>query len=370
MLNASNFVMGMLFVCVASVAPGSASPQQDCGNPCGKPTAWQDFNSFTLKTSIPGQSAYSKWQGKFDAKSNDIQVDVEHSQSGSIIRGKILMIGGRVMAIQGPIATPDHEIDALDGVVLELQLVMKLLGRALPSGPASVSSAKAIDYTDTKTGVKVATQSAGETFQPPWRVAGKLKKVGPDAIEFSLTFTSRNDQAPGAEKQEQITLFEGMLFNTRNAKIDDQFNLETWKLFDVGPQSRNQKGATIIDFSAAPLIGTYKTVADVHKNIELGNYVGEPDTAKDFTGFWKTDCEDGFGLQIKHYGTDGKYSIVFCGPGGCGNPANEGRKTFITKDSHFQVISEDELKEQSGGGWETYHRCTRDTHPVLKDREP
>jgi hypothetical protein len=111
-------------------------------------------------------------------------------------------------------------------------------------------------------------------------------------------------------------------------------------------------------------------VADVHKNIELGNYVGEPDTAKDFTGFWKTDCEDGFGLQIKHYGTDGKYSIVFCGPGGCGNPANEGRKTFITKDSHFQVISEDELKEQSGGGWETYHRCTRDTHPVLKDREP
>jgi len=54
-------------------------------------------------------------------------------------------------------------------------------------------------------------------------------------------------------------------------------------------------------------------VADVHKNIELGNYVGEPDTAKDFTGFWKTDCEDGFGLQIKHYGTDGKYSIVFCG---------------------------------------------------------
>jgi len=41
---------------------------------------------------------------------------------------------------------------------------MKLLGRALPSGPASVSSAKAIDYTDTKTGVKVATQSAVKPF--------------------------------------------------------------------------------------------------------------------------------------------------------------------------------------------------------------
>ena len=72
---------------------------------------------------------------------------------------------------------------------------------------------------------------------------------------------------------------------------------------------------------------------------------------------------------IKHFGADGKYSIVFCGPGGCGDPANEGRKKFITKDPHYQVISEDEIREQSGEEWETYRRCTKDTHPVLKLKE-
>ena len=74
-------------------------------------------------------------------------------------------------------------------------------------------------------------------------------------------------------------------------------------------------------------------------------------------------------MQIKHFGKDGKYSIVFCGPGGCGDPQNEGRKTFISKDPHYQVLSEDELKEQTPDGWDTYHRCTKDTNPVLKYRD-
>ena len=32
-------------------------------------------------------------------------------------------------------------------------------------------------------------------------------------------------------------------------------------------------------------------------------------------------------------------------------------------------ISESEIKERSANGWDTYHRCTRDTHPVLKYKE-
>ena len=144
-------------------------------------------------------------------------------------------------------------------------------------------------------------------------------------------------------------VFEGKFFNAADTKIDDRLNLETWKVFGVGPQSRKQQGATILDYGAAPATTIYKTVADVRKQLAADDYAGELDPARDFTGFWKTDCADAFGLQIKHFGTDGKYSIVFCGPGGCGDPADEGRKTFITKDPHFQVVSEDELKQQTAG---------------------
>jgi len=148
MTNTRSYILGVFCVCFALVAASNASQQQGCDSPCGKPTTWQDFNGFTLKASTPGQSTYYKWQGNFDEKSSDIQVDVEYSQSGPIIKGKILMIGGRVMAMQGPIAKSGYEIDTLDAAILELQLVKKLLGRALPSGPASVSSEKTIDYAD------------------------------------------------------------------------------------------------------------------------------------------------------------------------------------------------------------------------------
>jgi len=358
------FILLCVFLCAAPIASASMSQQKPCGDPCGKPTAWQDFNSFSLKVTSPGQPAYALYEGRSDRETNDIQINIENSQPGSIAKGKILMIGGRVMAIQGPITEPGYEIDALDGAVLQLQLVTKLLGRALPGGPATVKAYQQVNYSDAKTGIQIATPSAGGIIQPPWHVVGYLKQIQPDVIEFNLTLTS-----PGQHQKKNTAALSGRLFNTASTKIDDHLSLDKWSLFGVGPQSRKQGDATIIDYSAAAETTAYKTVADVRRKLVADNYAGEPDPSKDFTGFWKTDCEDAWGLQIKHFGAAGKYSLVFCGPGGCGDPENEGRKTFITQDPHFQVISEDELKEQTASGWETYRRCTRDTHPLLKYKD-
>jgi len=346
----------------ALTVSGSTTQQQHCQDPCGKPTAWQEFNSFSLKVTPPGQSGYSIYQGTFDKETSDIQIDIENSQSGSINKGKILMIGGRIMASRGPITEPGYEIDALDGAILELQLVTKMLGRAIPEGPGNITSSRRVDYADSQTGIQIATPSAKGMIQPPWSVVGELKRGQDDSIEYHLMLTFRSTE----DKGKSTMSFSGKLFNGKDTKIDDQMSLAAWNVFGVGPQSRKQDGATIIDYSAAPETIVYKTVADVRKKLAVDDYPGEPDASKDFTGFWKTSCENAFGLQIKHYGKEGEYSIVFCGPGGCGDTENEARKTFISKDPHYQVISEDELKEQIQDGWDTYHRCTKDTNPLLK----
>jgi len=114
----------------------------------------------------------------------------------------------------------------------------------------------------------------------------------------------------------------------------------------------------------------YKKVADIRKKHAADDFQGERDPSKDFTGFWKTSCDDAFGLQIMPFGSDGKYSVVFCGPGGCGTPGEDGRNTFITKDSHYTVVSDTELKiRHNDDTWETYHRCTTETRPILKYKE-
>ena len=114
----------------------------------------------------------------------------------------------------------------------------------------------------------------------------------------------------------------------------------------------------------------YKIVADIRKKIAEDDYPGEPDPSNNFTGFWKEDCEQAFGLQIMPYGKDGKYSVTFCGPGGCGTAGEDGKNTFITKDPDYEVVSESKIKVRNvDNGWDTYYRCTRDTHLILKYKQ-
>jgi hypothetical protein len=96
--------------------------------------------------------------------------------------------------------------------------------------------------------------------------------------------------------------------------------LDEWSVFGLGVQTRKEGNGTVYDYGAVPTTATYKRVADVRKKIARDDYPGEPDSSKNFTGFWKENCEEAFGLQIMPYSKDGKYSVIFCGPG-----AAEGR---------------------------------------------
>jgi hypothetical protein len=154
------------------------------------------------------------------------------------------------------------------------------------------------------------------------------------------------------------------------AKVDDAMQLAGWDIFKIGPKIHKDGTGTTIDWGATPAAGEYKLVSDVRKKIAADDYPGESDPSKNFTGFWKEDCDEAFGLQIMPYGKDGRYSVTFCGPGGCGTVGEDGRNTFITKDPDYDVISESKLKiRNAANDWDTYVRCTKDTHPVLKYKD-
>ena len=270
---------------------------------------------------------------------------------------------------EGPVTEPGYEIDALDAPVLEQELVVRLLGAALPRGPEEIKGVRKIDHKSEKTGIQFATPSAQGFISAPWSVSGDVKVVAPNVIEYELRLTAAGTGNPAGRGGEYAANFEGHLFKIASAKIEDSMPLGGWNLSSVGVQTRTEGNGTAIDYGTAPTPAPYKTVADIRKKIAEDDYPGEPDPSKNFTGFWKEDCDQAFGLQIMPHGTGGKYSIVFCGPGGCGDPDREGRTTFITKDRDYEVISEGEIRERSANGWDTYHRCTKDTHPVLKYEE-
>jgi hypothetical protein len=356
-------LIALSVVLVVSRAIAADAP---CDDPCGKPTSWFDFNVFTLKVTFPNSKAYGLWHGQWDKVSMDIQIEAETSDGTAPKTGKILMISGRVMAVKGEVGEPGYEMDALDGAVLQQQLVLRLLGAALPDGVKGVKGSRKIDYSKQKTGIQFATPSAQGFITPPWRVKGTVTLVARDVVEYDLALTSGVRGKPVQQGGIYAANFSGRLSKSSSAKLDDSMSLQSWTLFGVGVQTKKAGDATIYDYTSAPSAEMYQTIADIRKQVAADNYPGERDVNKDFTGFWKSKCEDAFGLQIKPYGADGKYAIVFCGPGGCGNP-DEARKTFITGDRNFEVVSEDELIEiYRSGEKQRSVRCTKDPHPVLK----
>lgn len=83
----------------------------------------------------------------------------------------------------------------------------------------------------------------------------------------------------------------------------------------------------------------------------------------DFTGMWKEDCQEKFGLQIKPAGDD-LYSVSFCGPGGCFKPGSYRPNTKIVGDPLYEQVSESKLKiKQADGTVALFSKCSADPTP-------
>ncbi|HYL86707.1 MAG TPA: hypothetical protein VE263_20950 [Candidatus Angelobacter sp.] len=84
----------------------------------------------------------------------------------------------------------------------------------------------------------------------------------------------------------------------------------------------------------------------------------------DFTGFWKVNCTDAFGVQIKKQ-SGNLFSVSFCGPGGCFAPGKWMPNTPIIGDPKYRVIDPTTIEIGQEKGWDRYTRCTTDTNPKL-----
>lgn len=90
----------------------------------------------------------------------------------------------------------------------------------------------------------------------------------------------------------------------------------------------------------------------------------------DYTGFWKGNCSDGFGVQIKPAG-DQMYSVSFCGPGGCDEPGEWTPNTRIEGDPNYKVISPEKMdirRIDEKHAFNTYIKCTSNPTWTVKQQ--
>lgn len=358
-------VASVILLAVVFPMPFAAGASCNKDPECDDATAWYDFTRVVLRQTAPGSAEGIEWVASFDHDAADASIDVATHGSSKPMSGTVALIGGRVMLSKGLLLEAGYEIDALDAPVLSIKLLMSVLGRIFPNGPDDLVGSRNVDHTDS-VGIKFATSSASGYIPAPWHVAGQISKLvdGKVVFDIVLSVPPERDDAPKSSSTMKLS---GELAVLGRPVFLDTDSLAGWTTYGLGPQQIKQGASTILDYGAsADDAMRYRTVGDVRAFIATEDHPGTRDATKDFTGFWKQECDEPYGLQIRHHGEDGKYSIVFCGPGGCGEPS-QSRLTFITGDKGFQVVSETELIQlgRSGDG-QTYYRCTKETHPVLK----
>jgi hypothetical protein len=362
----TSFPLRLMLLAVSALlalSVSSISAACDKQNPaaCSKPTAWNEFESVRLKVQQGNATTPIEWFLQTSRETNDIRVEIDFPDSKKPMRGVAMMVGGYTLLLKGSGFVAGQEIDALDGPVLSIGLLANVLGRALPNGPLLQPGSVKVNYKDQKVGIKFATPSAGGYVPPPWSVNGALVANADGSHDFDLTLTwSQKEQSnEGLQMTMRMT---GQLKHLKNFKIDDSMSLDGWQVFGIGPIVEKTSSGTRYDYGATPSKTTSKTVADIRKAIADELSPGEPDLSTNYAGFWKQSCSDTFGLRIKPADAPGMYTVTFCGPGGCGDEGRE-RKTYLTGDKHYKVVSPTELHVGRGDNKSTYKKCSEKMLP-------
>lgn len=355
-----------LFVATMLLAP--AMEVLACGNDpeCSTLENWARFTSISLTLSTPGKPGLAAWKARFDRKTNDILIDVDVTAVPGGMKGSIAMVGGRVMFTKGLKLERGYEIDAIDAPVLSMQLVLRLLDRVFPGGPVSVPRERRIDRHET-IGIKYATPSADGRIPAPWNLTGTVARTPKGVVAYDLVLEyPAESRAPGGSKQKMHMV--GELAESREPVFDDESSLVGWTAYGVGPQEEQAGNATILDYGAKRQDrSSFRTVGDVRTYLADEFSPGKPDSTRDFTGSWKGKCSDDFGLKILHHGDEGKYAVLFCGPGGCDDIATA-RLTYITGDKGYTVVHDDELLAGRGPKKERYIRCSKEVGSIAVPR--
>jgi Zn-dependent protease with chaperone function len=89
----------------------------------------------------------------------------------------------------------------------------------------------------------------------------------------------------------------------------------------------------------------------------------------DFTGFWKVNCEQLYGIQLKQAAEPGVYSVSLCGPAGCFDPGTHRPATTVQDDPAYEVLSREEILVHASRGHDTsYVKCASSVMPELADK--
>jgi hypothetical protein len=201
---------------------------------------WESGNRIALRAS--DGISIGDWQFEL-AEHDDLRLRLDQRAPDEALAGELVVVEGRLLLSKGLELPPGAEIDALDGPVIMLKLVLELLEHALAAGPEAIEHETPVDVHGSE-GVRIATQSAGGEWPAPWHLQGRVDRSG-SVIRFDLTFTS----GLGSDAESRLELGGQWERVDPAPQLDEDMPLAGWRIHALGPRERG----SVLDYGTRPL---------------------------------------------------------------------------------------------------------------------
>lgn len=219
---------------------------------------WREGNR--VEVGAAGDGSTCRWQFELGA-GDDLRLVVDERTPAGAQAGELIVVGGAALLSRGLALPPGHELDLVDGPGLMLELVVELLGRALPAGPAAMAATVAIDHGEDRAPLDLATVSATARFPAPWHVRGEVRRGGGDddvTAAYHLIFTHAGEPSgPSGPTAIELT---GTWARTSPAPtLDAQMSLDGWSVHALGARLTGDA----LDYGTSPLPGAGATLSQL-----------------------------------------------------------------------------------------------------------
>ena len=169
-----------------------------------------------------------------------------------------------------------------------------------------------------------------------------LQKVGVTPIIILIVFAAAIAAVSTVAVWRSTDLYTGPKFLRLSARAISVLGA-SWHLFSLG---------FLVYVSIMLVQGTDSS----HDEDRIAEKTAISSASHRMAGFWKTQSSDNFGLAISPAGNS-KYSISFCGPGGCFKPGTYRPDTTLVGDEDYQIVDQNTLRVRGRDGFTTYYRA-------------
>lgn len=260
--RSSEHALFVLLLC----ATLNADAQQSTPIPAasGVESEWARGNRLLLGVTQPALGFAAEW--RFERSTNgDVFLERKENRGGSLEAGSMLLLAGRgALLAHGARLQPGRELDAMNGPLLMLQLVMRLLEHGVPGGPGKLGSELRLDVSERTRPLSVTGIGAQAEFLAPWRLTGTIGPAGPGKVKFDLEFTSMARGAAGARYETSIV---GIWQNVAPPVVfADEMPLRGWQVYQIKPVVQARGAANVIGFGTSAPMG-FPNLGEVRRRV-------------------------------------------------------------------------------------------------------